>query len=696
MKAIITAILAAVLAAILVAGAQTKGEAERMFKAAKNAELVDGNLKAAIEQYDTIVAKFSKTDRAASADALVRMAECYTKLGDTQAHKIYERVLRDYADQKEAAAVARARLGGSAPENDGRIVVRQVWSGDNVNLQGRPSPDGRYFVHTDSESGDLVIRDLKSGESRLLTRDAGAGGHYVSAFAPVFSPDGSQVAYQWWSDPKTSLRLIGSDGSNMRVLMDSTQRPIPVAWSPDGKWIALGLWNQDNSTQIALISAVDGAVTQLKSTGWKRPGIGGFSPDGRFLVYSLPDSNPSASDGGIFAIAADGGQETALVQGPATDKQPRWTPDGRAVVFASDRSGANGLWSIRVANGKPQGSPELVRANVGDIYPFGFDQNGSYYYGTYNRQVDVYFSGIDPETLDTVTEPVRVADKFVGSNWGPAWSPDGQFIAFFRALDSSPSRAIVVRSVATGEERTLPGRIQQGGYVAGYFAPQWFPDGRSLLVMDTSDSRWAFKRVDLEGGNAQVVLSGSKVRPVATLSPDGRMLYYSVPGGRVPESNLKMLHLMKKNLETGEEAELYHAQSPAVSFFGLAVSPDGARLSFMRNDLEGGKRTLLTISTDGGDPREMYRGAHNKPIPFAAVWTRDGRHLLFASNLDGRGQLWAIPADGGEPRPLDITMRQILYPAVSPDGRRVAFTGAQSKAELWVIDNLLAETQPSH
>ena len=115
MKPIITTILAAVLVAILAAGAQTKGEVERMFKAAKNAELVDGDLKAAIERYDTIVAKYSKSDRAASANALVLMAECYTKLGDAQARKIYERVVQDYSDQKEAAAVARARLGGANP-----------------------------------------------------------------------------------------------------------------------------------------------------------------------------------------------------------------------------------------------------------------------------------------------------------------------------------------------------------------------------------------------------------------------------------------------------------------------------------------------------------------------------------------------------------------------------------------------------
>ena len=104
-------IVIGILATMLVAGAQTKDEAERLFKAARNVELVDGNLNAAIKQYDAIIAKYRKTDRAVTATALVRKAECLQKQGDTEARKIYEQVVKDYADQKEAVALAKVRLG---------------------------------------------------------------------------------------------------------------------------------------------------------------------------------------------------------------------------------------------------------------------------------------------------------------------------------------------------------------------------------------------------------------------------------------------------------------------------------------------------------------------------------------------------------------------------------------------------------
>jgi len=685
-------IVIGILAAVLSAGAQKTDDAERLLKAAMNTELVDGNLQAAIEQYRKVA---QSGHRGVAAQALIHMAECYQKLGDAESRKIYERVLREYADQKEAAAIARARLGRNGASRETGVVVRQVWAGDGVNLGGRPSPDGRYFVFADWKSEDLVVRDLKSGENRFLTRHAPSG-RDVGARFPIFSPDGKQVAYQW-HDNGLSLRVIGVDGSRMRVLMSNVSTQfLPVSFSPDGKQIACLLAEDGGTSKIALISAVDGSATQLKSNGWRRPRIGGFSPDGRFLVYSLPKSNPSASDGGIFVIAADGSRETAIVPETANEQDPVWTPDGRAVVFKSDRSGTMGLWSIRVAEGRPQGSPELLKASIGSIMAFGFSRDGSFLYGTSNRQQDVYVADIDPETLRVVSQPSLVTEKFVGSNWGPAWSPDGRSIAFFRATDDSASRSIVIRSVATGEERALPARIEQRGYITGYFSPHWFPDSRSLLLWDTADSRWAFRKIDTETGEGQVVFeTSSATSPQARLSPDGKALYYSVRGERVPQSKFNMLHLRKRNLETDQDVELYSAESPGTSFYGLAVSPDGARVSFSRNDVEQGKRTLLTVSTQGGAPRELLRGTYDQATPFAGAWTPDGRYVLFTSLRDDSQQVWAISAEGGEPRPLDITMRGLLHPAVSPAGRRIAFTGTRNKNELWVIQNLLPEMRAS-
>ena len=120
-----------VLAGVLLAGSTGAGQKKQQeidLQAAIRTETVDGDLKAAIKQYDAIVAKY-KDDRAVAATALIRMAECYRKQGDAESRKIYERVLRDYPDQKEAVSVARARLGrDESAQRVGAMSSRQVWT----------------------------------------------------------------------------------------------------------------------------------------------------------------------------------------------------------------------------------------------------------------------------------------------------------------------------------------------------------------------------------------------------------------------------------------------------------------------------------------------------------------------------------------------------------------------------------------
>lgn len=105
-----TRIALVILALTLAAGALAAQDLERLFKAAVNTEQVDGNLTSAIEQYKKVAAG---SNRALAAQALVRMAEAYQKLGDAESTQIFQRVVREFADQKEAVAAARARLSVS-------------------------------------------------------------------------------------------------------------------------------------------------------------------------------------------------------------------------------------------------------------------------------------------------------------------------------------------------------------------------------------------------------------------------------------------------------------------------------------------------------------------------------------------------------------------------------------------------------
>src|SRR5262245_26405907 len=136
---------------------------ERLFKAAVNTETVDRNCKAAIEQYKKVAAGSS---RPLAAQALVRMADCYRKLGDAEAQEGYQRIVQDYADEHEAAAIARARLGSASFSTEG-AVTRRVWTGPKADGSA-VSPDGRLVTFFD-DTGNLGVHDVSNGEDRLLT-----------------------------------------------------------------------------------------------------------------------------------------------------------------------------------------------------------------------------------------------------------------------------------------------------------------------------------------------------------------------------------------------------------------------------------------------------------------------------------------------------------------------------------------------
>ena len=95
--------------------AQTSDSAAVMLETAKSMEVIDGNLAAAIEQYEAIVSRYPDR-RPIAAEALLRMGGGYEKLGQARAREVYERLVRDYADQAEPVATARARLAALAVE----------------------------------------------------------------------------------------------------------------------------------------------------------------------------------------------------------------------------------------------------------------------------------------------------------------------------------------------------------------------------------------------------------------------------------------------------------------------------------------------------------------------------------------------------------------------------------------------------
>ncbi len=665
----------------------TQRTAEAALEAARLKETLDGDLAAAIAGYQEVASNYRGIPDVA-ARATMLLAAAYEQLGQTaSARSAYERVMGEFPNQKVAANTARARLARDASAQTPGRAAQQVWTGRQVNLEGRPSPDGRFIPFGDWQgaTANLAIRDLKTGAIRRLTNDATG---VAWAENPVPSPAGRRIAYRWGEDNST-IRIIDEDGTNMRILLYDAHDHYLSAWSPDGQYLLAMHEGPDRPSTIVRISASDGTITPVKPLGDRRVALGDISPDGRFFLYALNGDGQTGS-GGVFAMSPDGTQETPLTEGTAAFGTPVWTPDGQHVVFPSTRSGERDLWAIRVVDGRPAGDPTLVQPNVGTMEPLGFTGDGTFYYGVQQNQVEAYTAPFDAQTL-TIGSPVRVTDQAVGNNSAPEIAPDGSSIAFVRRGRPGESQ-VVIKSTGSGEERVLT-TLQPGGSAGGRRLA-WFPDGLALLVEDSVAGRRRFRRVDVASGAATTIFEGPATVWIGALSADGKSLFYSVKEGG------DTLILMRRDIETGAQVELFRRTDPpqgdGTGLFGLTASPDGQSLAFAVNTTGYG-RTLMVMSTDGGHSRELLHSSNTQSvIPQGAMtWTSDSRHIVYSGRCEpgmdnGEQQLCAIPVAGGTPQPLAIRMQAIPARMISADGRFVAFTGRTIHRELWAIRNLLA------
>ena len=162
---ILTWLLCATLSAGYLASQAKNNKAEVALQAAIKTETVDGNLRGAIEQYKKIAA-LPGAGRATVATALLRMGQCYEKLGaaDTrEARKAYEQVVREYADQAGIVTQARVRLAALGGPGGG-LVTRRVLP-DASGVRGVLTADGKYISHIDRDTGDIVQFEVASGQT---------------------------------------------------------------------------------------------------------------------------------------------------------------------------------------------------------------------------------------------------------------------------------------------------------------------------------------------------------------------------------------------------------------------------------------------------------------------------------------------------------------------------------------------------
>ena len=300
------------------------------------------------------------------------------------------------------------------------------------------------------------------------------------------------------------------------------------------------------------------------------------------------------------------------------------------------------------------------------------------------------------------------------SSWAPAWSPDGQALAFFSTRDGAPR--LWLWSAAESRVRRISGKVAWTAFMRK--SARWTPDGRSLLVKLLPRGRTieeAARRAEPAPPSAPDDGEAGTTARVFTSDP-------ATPGSEFPEW-LPWQYggdLARISVSTGEVERLTRNRLPT----WWDVSADGSMVAFM--DLRAtesvpARFALSVVSTEGGEVRDLAdgiaqtwgeavswspSGSHIAYVgggrdggvfvmdassgetltqvvprsgwgaPAPPVWTRDGRALLFTD-----GDVWRAPVDGGKPARAAVLPNREVLGVLTPLGRS-AVAGSD---ERWVV-----------
>jgi len=414
-----------------------------------------------------------------------------------------------------------------------------------------------------SFANDLWSVSREGGDAIRLTTGAGIESE------PVFSPDGSQIAFTGEYDGNVDVFVIPASGGTPKRL---TYHPAPdrvVGWTPDGKQVifASARSSYSNFSRLFVVPVEGGVETQLPLD---RAVEGAYSGDGTKLAYVPTDQWQRAWKryrGGqtkpIWIATLADSSVTKIPRNNSNDFNPMWVGD--TIYFLSDRNGPVSLFAFDT---KSKQVSELIKNNGLDFKAASaasdaivYEQFGSLHiYDLKTRkehavtvriagdlpEVRAHFrkftaneiraAGISPTGARAIfvahgeifTVPAEKGDvrnltkTAAAMERDPAWSPDGKSIAYFS--DVSGEYALEVRDQnGLGEPR----RISLGNPPAFPYSPRWSPDSKKIAY---TDKQLNVCYLDLEKGVPIRIDTDTYAGPVSlnpAWSPDNKWIAYT-------------------------------------------------------------------------------------------------------------------------------------------------------------------------
>ena len=479
----------------------------------------------------------------------------------------------------DGAAVLFTRLSGSlesiyrvpAVGGEARRVIENGGSPD-------PSPDGREiaFIRPASRSGiggyDLVVAAVNGGSESVLHHVVG-----LTVIPPRWSPDGRFIAL-----PHSLTGAIG--GSPFPIALVPREKGEVRVLTPAGEYglISSALWVNEGrellyaqldpgffSTSGRIVSQnLDSGVVRILHRGLNLGPQLDLAGPGR-LIYeatvirsnlveapvALPPARPSASG------------NRWLSRANSVDRQPFYSPDGRRVVFTSNREGNMDIWEMTLASG----SVRRLTDNPADDWDPYLSRDGKYLLWSSKRSgnYEVWIANADG------TEPRQLSRDGVDAE-NPAMAPDGQGgeWVYYGSYGSEKSGIWRMRLDGSGAMRVIAGTLRD---------PSPSPDGNYVGLIDASDTDHFRIRVARIADGAFVSFSldtslnpatgtqGARIRWM----PDGRSLIF---GGSGISGNGVYVQAFDPDRDTTATRKQVATLDSALAIETFAVSPDGRRL----------------------------------------------------------------------------------------------------------------------
>jgi eukaryotic-like serine/threonine-protein kinase len=583
----------------------------------------------------------------------------------------------------ETTLEASRRGARRRPPRTGRPRTRRVASTEPsaarlVQVSLRPvvhaspawAPDGGSLLYAAEvgETRKIFLRRLGSEDERQVTRGD------RDDLQPACSPDGRRVVFVraraagvrlepgdvfgqhvdgdlWSVDLATGEETRLAEGAfNPSFSPDGTRIAVDASWAgPRRLWIV----DAHGRNPQQLTSDVSEAIVHLRPR---------WSPDGRRLVFQNVER--TKFDVRVLDVAS---RALSWVTNDAVqDIAPAWSPSGRFIYFSSHRSGGLNVWRVPVSlSGKPVGRLQQLTNGAGQDVEVTLSPDGARFaFATLRQNADIWRLPMSPETGRPGGPPEELVATTREDSRG-AWSPDGRAIAF--NSDRTGDMNVWLHSLEDGSSRTLtrgPG---------GDFQPTWSPDGRSLAFFSSRSGGVDVWKLDVASLELTQLTSGGSIHANPFFSPDASWIaYHADEGGRLE------VWVMRAD---GSEARPL-----------TRVGVMGHFLRWLDGEVvfrcpAGGSPRSMKVALDGGEP---------VPLPEVA----GGAHMSFSPDrsriLDvvGHKSMWVSPLTGGAPEKVfefDDPDVRIDYPVWSPDGRWALFDRCRPQGgDIWLMEGVEA------